>query len=159
MKKLNFVIFGAFLLTAVATQALADTTIPWTKEGCESVKGTWITAHPPDDDGCDAAHCNGRNFCMGPQNVHWWGALLWCKSIGRELTDLETACPNGLASSYTCANLTGKIRDCWTTTPAPILRNNSGAKCPSSCSYRISGGITSEYRNSAAVYTGRALCK
>ena len=54
MKKLNFMIFGALMLTCLTTRALAETTIPWTKEGCESVKGKWITAHSPDDDGCDS---------------------------------------------------------------------------------------------------------
>jgi hypothetical protein len=77
------------------------------------------------------------------------------------LRDLETACPNGLASSYTCANLKGKISNSgWTATPAPILRNNSGAKCPSSCNYRVtSGGINSEYRSETAMYAIKPLCK
>ena len=48
MKKLNFVIFGALLAISLATRAFAETTIPWTKEGCESVKGTWVTAHSPE---------------------------------------------------------------------------------------------------------------
>jgi len=153
---------GALVLSLiVSTSAGAVTNIPWTKEGCESVKGTWITAKSATDEGCDAEHCNGINFCMGPQYVNWWSALIWCKSIGRELTDLETACPKGLASSYTCENLKGKTSvSCWTTTPAPILRNNGGALCPASCSYRVqSGGINSEYRNDVSVYKSKALCK
>ena len=57
----------------LAHSALAETTIPWTKEGCESVKGTWIAAHLPDDDGCDTAHCNGMNFCTSNHgNMNWW---------------------------------------------------------------------------------------
>ena len=128
MKKLNFVIFGALLAISLATRAFAETTIPWTKEGCESVKGTWITAHSPTDDGCDAAHCNGRNFCRSNVKMNWWSALIWCKSIGRELTDIETACPNGLASSRTCANLYNRQGDCW-------LATISGSS--SQASYRI----------------------
>ena len=124
MKKLNFAILGALLAISLTTRAFADTTIPWTKEGCESVKGTWITAHSPDDDGCDANHCNGLNFCRSPQEMHWFSALVWCKSIGRELADVETVCPNGVASSMTCANLAGLIPPTghnwysWTKTPS-----------------------------------------
>ena len=116
MKKLNFAIFGALMLTCLATQAFAETTIPWTKAGCESVKGTWITAHSPDDDGCDAAHCNGMNFCRGPTRVNWWSALIWCKSIGRELASIEDACPNGLSSGNTCVNIGSSW--IWTSTPS-----------------------------------------
>ena len=113
MKKLNFAILGTCLLTALTTRALAETTIPWTKEGCESVKGTWITAHSPDESGCNANHCNGRNFCRSNVMMNWWSALIWCKSIGRELTDIETACPRGLSSS-SCANLKSKGGgNCW----------------------------------------------
>ena len=115
MKKLNFAILGACLLTALATRALAETTIPWTKEGCESVKGTWITAHSATDDGCDAAHCNGKNFCEGPVRTTWFSALIWCKSIGHKLTDLETVCPNGLTTNA-CPNL-NKTKGYWTDIP------------------------------------------
>ena len=114
MKKLNFMIFGALMLTCLTTRALAETTIPWTKEGCESVKGKWITAHSPDESGCDANHCNGRNFCRSNVMMNWWTAFIWCKSIGRELTDPETACPNGISASYTCPNLKGNNGECWT---------------------------------------------
>ena len=117
MKKLNFAIFGALMLTCLVTRAFAETIIPWTKEGCESVKGTWITAHSPTDDGCDTNHCNGLNFCKSNVDMNWWSALIWCKSIGRELTDLETACPNGLSSGNTCANLTSISGWFWTSTP------------------------------------------
>ena len=118
MKKLNFAIFGALLVISLATRALADTTIPWTKEGCESVKGIWVTAHSPTDDGCDAAHCNGRNFCRSNIAMNWWSALIWCKSIGRKLTDIENACPNGLSSGGNCANLNSRLgRDAWFATP------------------------------------------
>ena len=118
MKKLNFVIFGALMLTCLVTRAFAETTIPWTKAGCESVKGTWITAHSATDDGCDAAHCNGLNFCtlnVNNNGLNWWSALIWCKSIGRELASIEDACPNGLAGSGICANLP-KGTTFWTTT-------------------------------------------
>ena len=124
MKKLNFIVLGTLLAISLATQAFAETTIPWTKEGCESVKGTWITAHSPDDDGCDAAHCNGLSFCRSIQEMNWFSALIWCKSIGRELTDPETACPNGFASGGACANLAGtgasagQTNYLWTITPS-----------------------------------------
>ena len=121
MYKLNFVIFGALMLTCLTTQAFAETTIPWTKEGCESVKGKWITAHSPDESGCDANHCNGRNFCQSPQMMNFWSAVIWCKSIGRTLAGVEDACPNGLSSGNTCANLANKfpyLRP-WTSEPSP----------------------------------------
>ena len=119
MKKLNFAIFGALMLTCLATQALDETTIPWTKEGCESVKGTWIIAHSPTDSGCDANHCNGLSFCRSNATMNWWSGVIWCKSIGHELTDIETACPNGLSSGRTCANLNGKTSTGnWTVTSA-----------------------------------------
>ena len=120
MKKLNFAIFGACLLTALATRALAETTIPWTKAGCESVKGTWITAHSPTDDGCDAAHCNGRNFCMSPTGrINWFSALIWCKSIGRELTSFDHACPGIPTGDGPCANLNlNRCQNGWTSMPS-----------------------------------------
>ena len=113
MKKLNFAIFGACLLTALATRALAETTIPWTKEGCESVKGTWITAHSATDSGCDAAHCNGMNFCTSNHgNINWWSALIWCKSIGRQLANFSNVCPGSLpirdTNAGACPNIRGK---------------------------------------------------
>jgi len=113
-----------FLSVILAKSAFAVTTIPWTKEGCESVKGEWITAHSPTDEGCDAAHCNGLNFCRSVNvAMNWWSAVIWCRSLGRELVDLETACPKGLASSGTCANLKGRVSAggqnwyTWTSTP------------------------------------------
>ena len=118
MKKLNFVIFGTLLAISLATQAFAETTIPWTKEGCESVKGTWITAHSATDAGCDSAHCNGLNFCQSNVSMNWWSAFVWCKSIGHELVDLETACPKGMASGGSCANLANKVAF-WTWNSAP----------------------------------------
>ena len=151
MKKLNFAIFGALLAISLATQALAETTIPWTKEGCESVKGTWITAHSPTDDGCDAAHCNGLNFCRGPVNMNWWSALIWCKSIGRELADLETACPNGLSSGNVCPNLDGfRTVTMWTSAPGGSDR-----------SYMIHTNATKPISNSYNTRTTSyyALCK
>ena len=113
MKKLNFAIFGALLAISLTTQALAETTIPWTKEGCESVKGIWTTANKATDTdkGCDANHCNGLNFCQSPVRLNWWSALIWCKSIGHKLVELETACPNGLSASFSCANLKGRLMD------------------------------------------------
>jgi hypothetical protein len=127
------------ILIIISNSALAETTIPWTKEGCESVKGKWITAHSATDEGCDAAHCNGKNFCEGPTLLRsWFSALIWCQSIGRELADLETACPNGLASSRTCANLAGKLKNCaWTSSPVPSGYHYS---CNSNnCSFKVCG--------------------
>ena len=119
MKKLNFAIFGALLAISLAGQAFAETTIPWTKEGCESVKGTWITAHSATDAGCDATLCHGLNFCRAPQTMNYWSALIWCKSIGHKLPDIETLCPNGLNSGRTCANLSGRMgAEVWSTTPS-----------------------------------------
>ena len=120
MKTLNFAIFGALLAISLTTQALAETTIPWTKAGCESVKGTWVTAHKSTDSGCDAAHCNGKNFCRSPQMMNFWSAVIWCKSIGRTLAGVEDACPNGLSSGNTCANLASVngVRP-WTSDPSP----------------------------------------
>ena len=110
MKKLNFIVLGTLLAISLATRALAETTIPWTKEGCESVKGKWITAHSPTDDGCDAAHCNGLNFCRSSQDMNFWSALIWCKSIGRELVSFSNLCPGTLPevkeTAGTCANAT-----------------------------------------------------
>ena len=117
MKKLNFVIFGALMLTCLATRALAETTIPWTKTGCESVKGTWITAHSPDEDGCDTNHCNELNFCQSTSTMNWWSAIIWCQSIGHKLADIETMCPNGLPSG-TCANLKNTSAAGWSSTPS-----------------------------------------
>ena len=108
-----------FISLTLSRTAMADTNIPWTKEGCESVKGTWVTAHSATDEGCDAAHCNGKNFCKSNINMNWWSAVIWCKSIGHQLADIETACPNGLSSGKTCANLKGKTSTGnWTVTPA-----------------------------------------
>jgi len=115
MRKLLGVLF---LSLAVSHSVLADTNIPWTKEGCESVKGTWITAHSPSDPGCDANHCNGLNFCRGPKGINWWSALIWCKSIGHRLADIETMCPNGLSSGMSCANLNGITTYVWSSTPS-----------------------------------------
>ena len=115
MKKLNFIVLGTLLAISLATQALADTTIPWTKEGCESVKGTWITAHSPDESGCEVIDadtstpmCNGKNFCRSPNGMNFWSAVIWCKSIGRTLAPLSSACPK-IYPNGTCANLKGKI--------------------------------------------------
>ena len=106
MKKLNFAIFGACLLTALATGALAETTIPWTKAGCESVKGTWITAHSATDSGCDAAHCNGMSFCRSASTATWFNALIWCKSIGRNLASFSHLCPGDVTQpGVACANM------------------------------------------------------
>jgi len=106
----KFALFGIILL--VAGQTLAETTIPWTKEGCESVKGTWITAHSATDEGCDSIHCNGKNFCRSNVELNWWSGFIWCQSIGRELADVETACPNSFASGF-CANLKGNNQWMW----------------------------------------------
>ena len=136
---------------AVVTSAQADTTIPWTKEGCESVKGTWITAHSATDSGCDAAHCNGKNFCTNKVKVNWWSALIWCKSIGHKLTDIETACPHGLASSSSCANLNGKISwRYWTNTPC----STESQYCAQS-----GGSITCSTYDKRSAVDGYALCE
>jgi len=114
MKK---VIGALFFSLVISHSALAVTNIPWTKAGCESVQGTWITAHSPTDEGCDAAHCNGKNFCRAPKPMNYWSALIWCQSIGHKLPDIETLCPSGLASGSTCANLTGRMgAEVWSTT-------------------------------------------
>ena len=149
MKKLNFAILGALLAINLTTQAFAETTIPWTKEGCESVKGTWITAHSPDESGCDAAHCNGLNFCKSPQGMNWFSALIWCKSIGRKLAEVETACPNGLASGGACANLKDMYW-CWLNMPAPGNQ-----------AYAIDGGriYTTERRRGSDSNSPPALCQ
>ena len=151
MKNFKYVLFGLVLM--VAGQVYAETTIPWTKEGCESVKGTWITAHSATDEGCDAAHCNGKNFCRSAQQMNWWSALIWCKALGRELTDLETACPNGLSSGNVCPNLDGFRKVLmWTSTP--------GA---SNKSYMIhsnaTGPIWNSYNERSIAYQNYALCK
>ena len=113
-----------FLSLAVSHSALAGTNIPWTKEGCESVKGTWITAKSATDAGCDAAHCNGLSFCRSPQGMNWWSAVIWCQSIGHQLADIEVACPNGRSSGNTCANLSGILSGLvWFSTPV----SNSGS--------------------------------
>lgn len=136
MKKNLVLLILCFLF---AQKALAETTIPWTKEGCESVKGTWVTAHSATDEGCDAAHCNGVSFCQSPNTVTWWSAFTWCKGIGKKLVDLETACPNGLASSNTCANLQNILpRRAWTNVPSGT-RNAYGI---ASSKYNPDGGRT-----------------
>ena len=115
MKRFLGVLFLSMILSHTA---MAVTTIPWTKEGCESVKGTWITAKSATDAGCDTAHCNGKNFCRGRVRMNWWSALIWCQSIGHRMPDLETACPNALSSGAYCANLYGpNNEDVWTSTP------------------------------------------
>ena len=81
-------ILGVFFLSLViSTSAQAVTTIPWTKEGCESVKGEWITAHSPDDDGCDAAHVL-RGQCIKRQ-----GSCRCCQGYdnGGRYTEICTA--------------------------------------------------------------------
>ncbi|MBP5343717.1 MAG: hypothetical protein J6Y85_01390, partial [Alphaproteobacteria bacterium] len=84
--------------------------------------GTWITAHSATDEGCDAAHCNGLNFCRSAQKMNFFSALIWCKSIGHKLTDVETVCPNGLASGQTCANA-NNFGNVWTDMPSPSNSN------------------------------------
>ena len=148
MKKILGVLFLSVIL---ARSAFAVTTIPWTKEGCESVKGQWITAHSATDSGCDANHCNGLTFCEQPLRVNWWSALLWCQSIGHKLVDIETACPKGL-SVGACANLNGRVIDLgWTSTPV------SGT---ASRSYfiRSNGNIQGDGYTERKEVGARALC-
>ena len=118
MKKYIVILFFNLIL---AHSAFAETTIPWTKEGCESVKGTWITAHSPTDDGCDAAHCNGKNFCRSAQPMNWFNALIWCKSIGRTAASYEHVCPGVPIGSNEspCSNLhySGTCPNGWTSMP------------------------------------------
>ena len=119
--------------------ALADTTIPWTKEGCESAKGIWITAHTATDEGCDVNHCNGLNFCKSNTNaLDWWNALIWCQAIGHKLADAESACPNAISGNSNCPNL-GIPRvsyEFWTSTIASNPQNSylftSSAQKPTS---------------------------
>ena len=141
-----------FLSLVISTSAQAVTTIPWTKEGCESVKGTWITSHAATDSGCDAAHCNNRNFCRSNVQMSWFSALIWCQSIGRTLTDVETACPNSL-SNNTCANLKENLSQNWTSTPcgqqsAYLLESRNILWCDDTW-----------VKRDGSVYRGYALCK
>jgi len=106
MKKLLGIMALSLLL---AEPVSAEMTIPWTKAGCESVNGNWITARSPTDEGCDANHCNGEHFCMSKQTMNWWSALIWCQWIGRELSDIETACPHSLSARRACVNLEGRM--------------------------------------------------
>ena len=123
MKKLNFAIFGTLMLTCLATQALAETTIPWTKEGCESVKGTWITAHSATDEGCSVTSCNGMNFCKAPITMNWFNALIWCQSIGHKLATFSNLCPRVTGpNTSTCTNIAG-ISTGWAW--SDIWENNS----------------------------------
>ena len=103
--KRNLILLGLGIFWVQTT--LAETTIPWTKAGCESVKGVWVMAHSATDEGCDANHCNGKTFCGSPgtPGVNWFSAVIWCQSIGRELTSLEDTCPNSFASGGGCPNL------------------------------------------------------
>ena len=71
--------------------------------------GNWITAHSPNDEDCDTNHCNGKNFCMSKPTMNWWSALVWCNWIGRELADVETACPHSLSARRSCINLNGRM--------------------------------------------------
>jgi len=160
MKKLNFAILGAFWAVSLATQAVADTTIPWTKEGCESVKGIWVTAHSATESGCDAAHCNGKNFCRSAIEMTWFSALIWCQSIGHKLASFNSLCP-GLPTgpnntSGACANVKGIDSNYWQWTNFPwetdsALVVNFG-----------SGGITSHKRNrynTNSPWHNRAACE
>ncbi|MBP5344059.1 MAG: hypothetical protein J6Y85_03195 [Alphaproteobacteria bacterium] len=119
MKKNIFVL--ALSLT-FATAAHAETTIEWTQAGCQSVGGTWITAHSASDEGCDAAHCNGLNFCKSTAYMNWFSALIWCKSIGRNLADANHVCPGvplaENSNARACLNVTGTSQNWgWTTLP------------------------------------------
>ena len=103
-KNLILLILSLFFIP----KALAETTIPWTKEGCESVKGAWLTAHSATDPDCDSAHCNGINFCGSPVKVSWFSALTWCKSIGHKLASFDSMCPGNLViNGSICQNLKG----------------------------------------------------
>ena len=115
-------IFLLALGLTFATMAHAETIIEWTKAGCQSVGGTWITAHNASDEGCDAAHCNSLNFCQSPQKMNFFSALIWCKSIGRNMVSFANLCP-GIPSGWNsatgaCANAKGiDSTTVWTTLP------------------------------------------
>ena len=115
-------IFLLALGLTFATAAHAETTIEWTEAGCQSVGGTWITAHNATDEGCDAAHCNSLNFCRSDQKMNFFSALIWCKSIGRNLVSFANLCP-GIPSGWNsatgaCANAKGiDSTTVWTTLP------------------------------------------
>ena len=137
MKKLNFAIFGALLAISLVTRALAETTIPWTKAGCESVKGKWLTAHSADEDGCDAAHCNGKNFCRSGTPMNWWSSLIFCQSIGHKLVSWENLCPGTIQamedSRHTCTNIKkldgnfwGWLETLWGTNGVILVRPSDG---------------------------------
>ncbi|MBP5344501.1 MAG: hypothetical protein J6Y85_05470 [Alphaproteobacteria bacterium] len=113
-----------FVLGLTLTQpAMAETTIPWTKEGCESVKGTWITAHQATDTDCSSTQCNGMNFCASTVGINFFNALIWCKSIGHKLTDFTHLCPGATGQINTpgiCVNAKGLISgDSWGWTTSP----------------------------------------
>ncbi|MBP5344232.1 MAG: hypothetical protein J6Y85_04080, partial [Alphaproteobacteria bacterium] len=124
MKKNIFVLALSFTL---ATVAHAETTIEWTEAGCQSVGGTWITAHNASDSGCDAAHCNGRNFCRSPNPMNWFSALIWCKSIGRTLADFNHVCPGTpFVDKQICANMKGLSSSAIKVTTSMPMDNNRG---------------------------------
>ena len=109
MKQVLGVLFLSLTLSHVA---FADTNIPWTKEGCESVQGTWVVAKSATDSGCDTAHCNGMTFCRSNNHMNWWSALVWCKSIGHKHASFAHLCPGiptemGLPKGA-CANISGR---------------------------------------------------
>ena len=119
MKRFLGILFVSLILSH---SAMAVTTIPWTKEGCESVKGTWISAKSATDAGCDAAHCNGLNFCRSNVGLHWFSALVWCQSIGHQLVRFDHLCPgiptNLNSTNGACANISGKSSGlAWTSMP------------------------------------------
>ena len=125
MKKYNLIIGLSLILSY---PVMADTTIPWTKAGCESVKGVWITAHSATDSGCDSNHCNGMSFCISPITMNWFSALIWCKSIGRNIVSFEHLCPGiptGNGGVGTCTNIyqqSAMVWWAWTSLPLGIDR-------------------------------------
>ncbi|MBP5344389.1 MAG: hypothetical protein J6Y85_04910, partial [Alphaproteobacteria bacterium] len=113
--------------------------------------GTWITAHSATDEGCDAAHCNGLNFCRSAQKMNFFSALIWCKSIGHKLVDIDTACPNSI-SSQKCQNLKIGLSSTlfWSSMPSPY-------KDGQTVYFRADSGIDLDgKKNTDAVF---ALCK
>ena len=94
----------------VVQSALAKTSIAWNQAGCEAAGGVWITSNSPTDTdkGCDADHCNHKNFCAARVAMNWWSSFAWCKSIGRNLAPISSVCPQqALTNNNSCPNFNG----------------------------------------------------
>ncbi|MBP5344500.1 MAG: hypothetical protein J6Y85_05465 [Alphaproteobacteria bacterium] len=125
MKKYIGIIWINLILSSTV---MADITIPWTKTGCESVKGKWITAHATTDTGCDANHCNGKNFCSSGVPMNWWSSLIFCQSIGHKMVSWDNLCPGTIYKvGANCANIKGVDGNGAAWTDIPVT--NSTVQC------------------------------